>query len=82
LIQKIAWIFPEIEIEYSFADEDYGSSNCGFYRFKHDQVIEEREYELGSKDAYEMAFELVCNAKVPEWYAFNHETSTYECVED
>ncbi|MEC0234057.1 hypothetical protein P4H71_06895 [Paenibacillus kribbensis] len=81
LIQKLAWIFQKVEIEYSFADEDYGSSNCGFYRFEYDKINEKREYESRSEEAYELAFELVNNGEIPEWYIFNPETNTYECVE-
>ncbi|MBY0024529.1 hypothetical protein H7K28_15065 [Paenibacillus polymyxa] len=81
LIQKLAWIFSMVKIEYSFADEDTGSSNCGFYCFEYDKINEQREYELCSKEAYELAFELVHNGEMPDWYIFNPETNTYEHVE-
>lgn len=82
LIQKIAWIFPNVIIEYSFADEDLGSSNCGFYRYKENEVLEEIQYDSRSKEAYELAFDLVERGEVPEWYKFNEITGTYEHVED
>jgi hypothetical protein len=81
LIRKIAWIFPEVEIEYSFADEDLGSSNCGIYRFKHSEIKENQEYESGTKEAYELAFELCREGEVPDYYTFNSEANTYEYVE-
>ncbi|MCM3704033.1 hypothetical protein [Paenibacillus macerans] len=81
LIQKIAWIFPEIEIEYSFADEDLGSSNCGIYRFKYDEVEEEIHYLSRSKEAYELAFDLV-HEGIPKWYVFDPDTNTYEYKDD
>lgn len=82
LIQKIAWIFPDVTIEYSFADEDYGSSNCGIFRFRENEILEETHYESSSKEAYELCFDLVCEGKIPEWYAFDAESNTYKCIED
>ncbi|MFD0713209.1 hypothetical protein [Paenibacillus sp. GCM10027626] len=61
IIQKIAWIFPNVTLEYSFANEDLGSSNCGIYRFKENEVLEEIHYQSGSKEAYELAFDLAEN---------------------
>ncbi|ANY71675.1 hypothetical protein BBD41_03245 [Paenibacillus ihbetae] len=81
LIRKIAWIFPEIEIEYSFADEDLGSSNCGIYRFKYDKVQEFANYPSQSKEAYELAFNLV-HGGIPDYYVFDPDTNTYEYKED
>jgi hypothetical protein len=82
LIQKIAWIFPNITIEYSFADEDLGSSNNGILRFKGNEVLEEIEYPSLSKEAYELAFDLVESGKIPAWYKFNEKINTYEEVEE
>lgn len=82
LIQKIAWIFPNVIIEYSFADEDLGSGNCGIYHFKESETLEKIEYAPLSKEAYELAFELVENGEIPKWYKFDDDTGTYECVED
>lgn len=81
LIQKIAWIFPEIEIEYSFADEDLGSGNCGIYRFKYDEVKEQINYLSQSKEAYELSFDLV-EGGIPEWFVFDTNTNTYEYREE
>lgn len=82
LIQKIAWIFPEVTIEYSFADEDYGSRNCGIYRFKENEVLEETHYLSSSKEAYELSFDLVNGGEIPEWYVFDEETNTYKSIEN
>lgn len=82
LIHKIAWIFPNVIVEYSFADEDLGSSNCGFYRFKENEVLEEIRFAIGSKEAYELAFELCKDGKVPDYYKFDEVKGSYECVED
>ncbi|WP_078392041.1 hypothetical protein [Shouchella patagoniensis] len=82
LIQKIAWIFPNVVIEYSYADEDLGSSNNGIYTFKENEILKEIEYEFDSKEAYELAFELCENGKIPPHYKFNDALGTYEFVED
>ena len=82
LIQKVAWIFPNVILEYSFADEDLGSRNCGIYQFKENEILKEVHYESLTKEAYDLAFELVENGEIPEWYKFNESTGTYECVED
>lgn len=37
-MQKIAWIFPNVIIEYSYADEDLGSS---IYQFKENEILKE-----------------------------------------
>ena len=81
LIRKIAWIFPGVEIEYNFADEDLGSSNCGVFRFKSSEIIEQKYYEFQSKEAYELAFDLCREGEVPEYYKFNSEANTYEYIE-
>ena len=82
LVRKIAWIFPDVNIEYSYADEDLGSSNCGIYVFKAHEILEETHFESESKEAYELAFELVEHGEIPPYYQFNEETQTYEYVEE
>lgn len=82
LIQKIAWIFPDVVIEYSFADEDLGSSNCGYYQFKESEILEEMRYASQSIQAYELSFELVENGAIPDYYVFDENAGTYRLVED
>jgi len=82
LIQKIAWIFPDVIIEYSFEDEDYGSSNCGIYQFRENEVLEEIHYPRSSKEVYELSFDLVNQVKIPDWYVFDAKINTYKCLED
>lgn len=81
LIQKIAWIFPDITLEYSFADQDFGSSNCGKFRFKETKILGYVSCYNNSKEAYELSFELANNGEVPSEYVFNAEAYTYELVE-
>ncbi|NOU99502.1 DUF1281 family ferredoxin-like fold protein [Paenibacillus planticolens] len=80
IIQKLAWIFPNVTLEYSFADEAFGSSNCGIYRFKENEILEDTYYQSNSKEAYELAFDLANDGKIPSWYKFNEEKNTYERV--
>lgn len=56
LIRKLSIIFPEIEFEYMYADEDIGY-NAGKFKFKDNEPY---NYFIkdGSKEAYELAFEL------------------------
>lgn len=81
LMKKIAWMFPDVEIEYKYADEDLGNSNNGIYRFKGIEVLEE-EFPFQSKESYELGFELVHNGEVPEYFRFNDEINNYEYVGD
>ncbi|MFD1385703.1 hypothetical protein ACFQ4Z_02745 [Oceanobacillus oncorhynchi subsp. oncorhynchi] len=82
LIQKIAWLFPNVIVEYSFADEDLGSTNCGFYRFKENEILEEISYDFLSKEAYELAFELVEHGEVPHYYKFDENAGTYKIMDE
>lgn len=56
LIEEIATQYPDIEITYKYSDEDTGS-NCGHYIFFNGNT-QEFPIENGSKEAYELAFEL------------------------
>lgn len=69
LMQKLAWIFPEIEIEYSFYDEDTGY-NIGQYIFKDTDIIKQYVPEGGTKEAYDLVFEL--SGKTPEEMGFEY----------
>lgn len=82
LIQKIAWIFPNVTLEYSFADEDLGSNNNGIFKFKENEILEKIQHENDSKEAYEIAFELCECGEIPSYYQFNKEINTYEYLED
>ena len=80
LIQKLAWIFPNVIIEYSYSDEDFGY-NVGKYRFRDTETLEEYLPVGGSKEAYELAFEV--NGSTPEDYdmVFNKDINNYEYIE-
>lgn len=82
LIFKLGWIFPNVTLEYSFANEDKGSSKCGSYRFKNSEILETIKYKKQSKEAYEIAFNLIDNGNVPEEYVFDTVLNTYVNTED
>ena len=48
---------PDIEFEYSYADEDSGY-NTGKFKFKNGAALYEFQPEGGSKEAYDLYFEL------------------------
>ena len=57
LIRKLAWIFQDIIIEYSYCNEDFGYG-VGRYKFKDTEILEEYLPTGGTKEAYELAFEI------------------------
>ena len=56
LIEKLAWIFPNVTIKYAYANEDFGHGVAS-YTFK-DTDITSFVPDGGSKDAYELAMEI------------------------
>jgi hypothetical protein len=70
--------FPEVEIRVRYADEDV-AHNCGEYILKDGEFIKDYEPEGGSKEAFEMYFE-VCGSD--DCYEYSEETGTYEYVEE
>lgn len=56
LILKMSEVFPNVTILYKYSDEDTGH-NCGVGEFKNGET-DFRCLEGGSKEAYELAFEL------------------------
>ena len=73
LIRKLSIIFPNVEFEYFYADEDIGH-NAGHFKFKD---FEPFNYFIisGSKESYELAFELWgCE----DDYIWNEKNQEYE----
>lgn len=56
LIAKLAEKFPDITFDYDYADEDV-SYNIGSYQFNGTEIVN-TEIEDGSREAYELCFEL------------------------
>lgn len=54
---EISSQFPEIEIEYKYADEDTGS-NCGILKFLNGKMINEYLPESCSNEAYELSLSI------------------------
>lgn len=57
IIERISERFPDVEIEYEFADEDTGR-NCGSMTFLNGEVENEYYPDSGTKEAYDLAFKL------------------------
>lgn len=76
LMQKIAWIFPDIEVEYWFASEDIGSSGNGYYRFRKEKTLEKRTNAAFTKEAYEFWFDVW--GGMPAYIRYNSATDNYE----
>lgn len=78
LMQKIAWIFPNVSVEYSFADEDIGNGNNGEYVFQGHEVLAEEVFEEWSNEAFELCFELVYGGDVPAHIYYDEEKECYD----
>lgn len=81
LMQKIAWIFPNVEIEYSWCDEDFGC-NLGRYRFKDTEILEEYLPSSRLKQAYDLALDITQGTAEDYDLKFNEETNEYEHIEE
>lgn len=68
LIKKLSWIFPEVELEIAWADEDLGY-NLGIIRFKDGEILESIIPEGGSLEAIKLYFEITQDS--PEDYGMN-----------
>lgn len=84
LIQKLAWIFPNVKIKYSWCDENIGY-NLGTFIFQDTETLEKYIPKYGSKEAYELVFDIEQDG--PEYFGFklNSEIDNYEycgCLED
>ena len=57
LMKKLSWIFPDVEIEIAWADEDLGY-NVGKIKFKDGEIVEEYIPVGGSLEARRLYFEI------------------------
>lgn len=81
LISKLAWIFPDVTIEYSYADEDFGY-NVGSYTFKDTEEVSSYIPEGGTKEAYDLALNIYqCSPEDMELY-YDEETNEYKYIEE
>lgn len=79
LIYKLAVLFPQCHLTYRFADEDMGS-NVGHYEFHGTSMKDYSPSDL-SKEAYELAFDLVYGG-IPDYYEWSEEENNYVYVEE
>ena len=75
LIEKIAWIFPDVTIEYSYCSEDFGY-NVAKYIFK-DTDSSSYVPDGGSKEAYELAMDICKCTAEDENLVYDEEIDNY-----
>lgn len=66
LISKLGFIFPNIEFEYFWADENYGY-NVGRIKFKDTEILEKYIPEGRTEEAYELAGEIWEDADIGDY---------------
>ncbi len=81
VIGKLSEMFPDLEINHRWADEDLGY-NCGEAEYKNGEVIFENIPDFGSKEAYELAAEVIGLDLAEEGLVLSEDGSIYEYNED
>lgn len=77
VIAELARRFPEVEIEYEWADEDIGC-NVGHAHFQNGELTEDVWLESQTKEAYEFAAEIM-NTDLSDWgLVFDEKSQNYE----
>lgn len=77
VILALSQKFPDVEMNYQWADEDIGV-NMGDATFKNGECIDEIQFQNSSKEAYEFAADLWEVDLEEEGLAFDEKTGTYE----
>ena len=81
VIAELARRFPDIEIEYAWADEDIGN-NVGYAKFEGGELAEDFWFEPYTKEAYEFASEVMGD-DLEDWgLVFNEQSQNYEYTEE
>lgn len=75
IVMELSKQNPHLHFQIEFACEFIGEY-VGVYEFKNGEAIKQNRYPDGSKEAYELAFELDECAK--EYYQYNDTIGTYE----
>jgi hypothetical protein len=75
LIKKLSGLFPNVELQLTYADEDTGS-NTGRVRFKDGEMVWGTFPGSCTKEGYDIAFEL--NPDIEQHYQWNGETYEYK----
>lgn len=79
LMRKLAWIFQDVTLRYTFIDEDWGGGNYGVWEF---QGTAANKTLLNEKEEMELAFELWCEGEVPDHLVFDETQNKYIFRED
>lgn len=80
VITKLAEMYPDIDIEYKWADEDFGC-NVGRASFSGGKVTSDEWPDSCSKEAYELAAEVWGGTTEEFGLQYNEETQNYEYVD-
>lgn len=80
LIEKLAWIFPNVTLEYAYADEDFGH-NVASYTFK-DTDVSSFVPDGGSKSAYELAMSICGYEPYDVDMVYNEEIDNYVYINE
>lgn len=72
-IEKLAKMHPNLDIEYSFSEEQ-ASVLCGTIRYENGECIEEIYYPEGGKEAFELFFDLW---EEEDRFCFDTKSGTY-----
>lgn len=76
IISKLAERFPNVDFEYSWADEDIGN-NVGECEFKGGELVMENVMNSGSKEAYELSAELWGMDLAEFGFEYDEKSGTY-----
>ena len=77
VVLALSHMFPNIEINYRWADEDIGL-NMGDVTFKNGECVDEISFENDSKEAIEFAAEMWGLDLEEEGLIYNEKSGTYE----
>ena len=80
LIYQLSKIYPSNTFIYEYAEEQIGLY-AGTITIENGNVLEDIEFESGSKEAFEKAFEL-WGEDLKNIFKFNEKTNTYEYHEN
>lgn len=77
VVHALSEKFPDIEMNYQWADEDIGC-NVGDVTFKDGECIDEISFQSNSKEAFEFAAEMWGLDLEEEGFVFNEKLGNYE----
>ena len=76
IVEALSKRFPDIEVSIQWADEDIGN-NVGTMSFRNGEITDEYIPEGGSKEAYELAFEIRGDTAEDLCLRYDEEEGTY-----